>query len=113
MEEVMTWVEFEGEEDEVVEADWMRDWERLFRLAARATSTKMSSWPSAQRLIDDAEGVKGDFQLIAASSCRERSVSMQWVLTSHVEESRSKLELLTQLRLCENVILVQAPDQPG
>jgi hypothetical protein len=68
MEEVMTWVEFEVEEDEVVEADWMRDWERLFRLAARATSTKMSSWPSAQRLMDDAEGVKGDFQLMAVGT---------------------------------------------
>lgn len=68
MEEVITWVELEDDEDEVVEADWMRDWERLFRLAARATSTKMSSWSSAQRLMDDAEGVKGDFQLMAASS---------------------------------------------
>jgi len=48
-----------------VDAAEMRDWERLFRLAARATSTKMSSCPRAHRLIDDDDGVRGDFQLMA------------------------------------------------
>jgi hypothetical protein len=37
---------------------------------------------------------------------------MQCRPTSNVARSRLKL-LLTQLGLCENVILVQAPDQPG
>lgn len=71
MEEVITWVDLLDEDDDEasfeVDADWMGDWERLFRLAARATRTKMSSWPSAQRLIDEDDAVKGDFQLMAVT----------------------------------------------
>jgi len=53
-------LELEGEA-----ADWMRDWERLLRDAARETRTKTSSWLRAQTVVELVDEVRGDFQLMA------------------------------------------------
>ena len=57
-EELVLWPEGEA-------ADWMRDCERLLSDVARETRTKMSSWPSAQTVVELVDEVRGDFQLRA------------------------------------------------